>query len=100
MAREEPLFFIADTINFGLGKTLTLEFKVPPINTSKHNQFMRDMERLQWFAIGHGYDQTPETWTGKFEPEEYNCVLRYLTKFGWAPAHPCQTCGTVVENCT
>jgi len=99
MSREEPLFYIGDSINFGLGKTLTIEFKVPPsCDINRLNQFMRDLTRLQWFAVSHGYTQTLETWTGMFEPEEYNCVIRYLNKFGWVPAHPCQACETVVSN--
>ena len=102
MAREEPLYYLIGnesdaTIGFSIGGTI--RFMVPPIESkAKHNQFMRDMERLQWFAVGHGYTQTPETWTGKFEQEEYNCVIRYLNKFGWALAKPCESCGTTVES--
>jgi hypothetical protein len=46
-------------------------------------RFMRDMSRLQWFAVGHGYSQKEDAWTGTFLPEEYTSVLRYLEKFGW-----------------
>jgi len=36
--------------------------------------------------VGHGYDQKEGIWTGSYLPEEYNCVLRYVEKFGWEKA--------------
>jgi len=97
MTKEEPLFYLAGMNINPDGTNLSLRFQVPPVNTTKHNQFIRDMGRLQWFAVGHGYEQTPKMWEGQYEQEEYNCILRYLNKFGWKPAHEC-SCGDVVES--
>jgi hypothetical protein len=89
MPREEPLQYLPDQGS--------ITFVVPPVeNKAKHNQFIRDLERVQWFSIGNGYTQSPESWVGKFESEEYNCVIRYLNKYGWAESHVCTGCGTTV----
>jgi hypothetical protein len=48
-------------------------------------KILRDFERIQMFSIGHGgrEDKEKHALIFTFEPEEYNCVLRYLNKFQW-----------------
>lgn len=65
----------------------SIRFTAPPVSDlGMNDRFMRDMSRLQWFAVGHGYEQKEGIWTGSYLPEEFVGVLRYLEKFGWEKA--------------
>ena len=79
MAREEvSLCFTAND------SERTVLFLDPPDPNDHHrDRFYRDTSRLQWFAIGHGYEQTSAHWVGRFDQEEYVSTVRYLEKFGW-----------------
>jgi len=79
MNRERiPINFTADDVEH------TIRFLIPQSTEGGlKERVMRDLQRLQWISIGHGYDQTPDAWIGKYMPEEYISVIRYLEKFGW-----------------
>jgi hypothetical protein len=77
---KTPLLFISDDS----AHILVLPFP-SNVNDRNYDRIRKDMERILWFSKGHdGVDNPSEgTMTFSFEPEEYNCVLRYLTQFEW-----------------
>lgn len=79
---REEYSFIANLIDSdGRG---TIIFPNPPlINDGRYARWMRDIERMQWFADRNGYTQEATQWIGHYQSEEYNCVVRYLLRFGW-----------------
>ena len=58
----------------------------------KADRFHRDLERLQWFADKHGYEQNSQQFVGTFGKEEFVAAVRYLNKFGWVN-NATRTCG-------
>ena len=52
-------------------------------NDKNYEKIHRDVSRIQWFSIGHGGRIEDDTIILQFEQEEFNCCLRYLTKFEW-----------------
>jgi hypothetical protein len=79
MKRYQPTFILNDT-----DKTIRIPW---PSNLSDQNAFGNHLGNIQWMAQGFGgtlnADQTE--WLFKFDPEEYNCVVRYLSRpeFSW-----------------
>jgi hypothetical protein len=77
---KTPLLFSSNEIE----RTITLKI---PVNANDNNyqRIHRDLERIQWLSKGYGgvENKQEETLTFSFEQEEYNCVIRYLTKFEW-----------------
>lgn len=75
-----PLLFTSNEVD----RTITL--MVPTnVNDNNYQRAHRDVERIQWFSKGYGgvENKYKEALTFSFEQEEFNCIIRYLTKFEW-----------------
>lgn len=72
--RYQPSFIPNDS-----EKTIRIPW---PSNVSDQNAFGNHLRNIQWMAHGFGgtlnADQTE--WLFKFDPEEYICVVRYLSR--------------------
>jgi hypothetical protein len=77
--RYQPAFIPND-----VEKTIRIPW---PSNSSDQNSFGNHLNNIQWMAQGFGgtLNENQTEWLFKFDPEEYNCVVRYLStpKFGW-----------------
>jgi hypothetical protein len=83
---ERPRTKFTMTVNDQKG-TITLPFPKNVLDTS-YERIRRDVERIQWLSIGYGGIQENEEIKFSFEQEEFNCVVRYLTKFEWVKNTP------------
>jgi hypothetical protein len=81
MAEERPRTKLILKVNES-ERTITLPY--PNSNDRSYEKIHMDLERIQFFSIGHGGVQGNEEITLKFEQEEFNCSLRYLLKFDWS----------------
>jgi hypothetical protein len=70
--RYQPTFIPND-----IEKTIRIPW---PVNSSDQNSFGNHLNNIQWMAQGSRTE-----WLFRFDPEEYNCVVRYLSnpKFNW-----------------
>jgi hypothetical protein len=72
--RYQPSFFPNDA-----DKTIRIPW---PSDVSNQRAFGSHIGNIQWMAQGFGGTLNAEKteWLFKFEPEEYNCVVRYLSQ--------------------
>jgi hypothetical protein len=77
--RYQPTFIPND-----IEKTIRIPW---PVNSSDQNSFGNHLNNIQWMAQGFGgtLNESRTEWLFRFDPEEYNCVVRYLSnpKFNW-----------------
>lgn len=64
-------------------RNLSIEFTTIRQGENNYDRFIRDLDRMKWFTIGFGYEQSENYWTGLYQLEEMNSVIRYLDRFGW-----------------
>lgn len=72
--RYQPSFIPDDVL-----KTIRIPW---PANGSDQNAFGNHLGNIQWMAQGFGgtLNADQSEWFFRFEPEEYNCVVRYLSR--------------------
>jgi hypothetical protein len=93
MAREQLVFnYVATEYtapNLKNASTIyhySIKLMDPPICPTelRYERWMRDATRMQWFAKGYGYTQTPAYWEAIFEIDgAWITVMNYLNAFGW-----------------
>ena len=80
---KTPLLFISNEYKTPYA---TITLMIPTnVNDNNYQRIHRDINRIQWLSKGFGgvEDKQEGVLIFSFEQEEYNCAIRYLTKFEW-----------------